>query len=341
MRFSCHRTGDLFRQWWNLGQSVGKFSRQFRIGVEQWPVGKLFEDPGPIPSLPWKGCANPVVHCCRYDPDRLRRLSFFPKDEECVGTLSLARRAEAFHLVQRDWIQIQVIHERAHVPRLLSDDLGAGVLEDAWTMLPRLELGSYKVLYRLADSPNAGIPFPRCPEELNNFRSECWGIQEEPALIKNDNARLASLSARPRCHGIRDQHAHGGFELGVRTQSFDVEEKPVAVEPHRRVRVEQLGVNPFFPRPSAQLDRRQAGLVDRALHAFFVTPLRQFLPEIVERGSWIGVTDGTALVGPADCVAEQVVDERVIRAWTVADHVTRQILKKCDLFLARRCFSWG
>src|ERR1700756_5422307 len=206
-----------------------KLSRQFLIGIEQWPVGKLLEDPGSVPSLPGKGCANPVVHRCRYDPDRLRCLRFFPKYQKCVGALSFARRTEALHLVQRHGIQIQVIYEGAHVPWLLSDNLGAGVLEDARAMFPRLELGSYKVLHRLADSPNAGIPFPRCPEELNYFRSERWRIQEEPALIKDGNARLPGLSARARSHGIRDQHAHGGFEFRVRTQSFDVAEEPVAV----------------------------------------------------------------------------------------------------------------
>src|SRR5258708_26424075 len=149
-----------------------KLSRQFLIGIERWPVGKLLEDPGSVPSLPGKGCADPVVHSCRYDPDRLRRLGLFPKYQECIGALSFARRTEALHLVQGYRIQIQVIHKGAHVPRLLADDLGAGVLEDARAMLPRLELGSYKVLHRLADSPNAGIPFPPFPEELSHFRSE-------------------------------------------------------------------------------------------------------------------------------------------------------------------------
>src|SRR5213082_51400 len=291
--------------------------------------------------FPYTTLFRSVVHCCRYNPDRLRRLGFFPKHQERVGALALARRAETLDLVQRYRIQVQVVHERAHVPWLLSDDLRAGVLQDAWTMLPRLEFGSYKVLHRLADSPDAGIPFPRRPEELNDFRSERWRVQEEPALIKNGNARLPGLSARARRHGIRDQHAHGGFELRVRTQSFDVEEKPVAVEPHRRVRVEQFGVNPLFSRPSAQLDCRQAGLVHRALHAFFVTPLRQFLTEIVERGNWIGVSDGAPLVGPTDCFAKQVVHQRVIRARTVTDHVAREIFEKRDLLLARGSLTWG
>src|SRR5260370_37879752 len=83
-------------------------------------------------------------------------------------------------------------------------------------MLPRLALGSYKVRLRLADSPEACISFPSRPKELDHFGSERWGIQEEPALIENSNAWLPCLSARARCHSIRDQHAHGGFKLSGR-----------------------------------------------------------------------------------------------------------------------------
>src|SRR5260370_30445066 len=95
-------------------------------------------------------------------------------------------------------------------------------------MLPRLELGSYKVLYRLADSPDACISFPSRPKELDHFGSERWGIQEEPALIKNGNAWLPCLSARARRHSIHDQHAHGGVGPGGRSNSLVVCEKPLS-----------------------------------------------------------------------------------------------------------------
>src|SRR5260370_1613688 len=100
-------------------------------------------------------------------------------------------------------------------------------------MLPRLELGPHKVFYRLADSPDAGIPFPSRPKELDHFGSERWGIQEEPALIENRNARLPCLSARARCHAIRDQHAHGGFNLPARALPFHVLKDPITVPPQQ------------------------------------------------------------------------------------------------------------
>jgi len=55
--------------------------------------------------------------------------------------------------------------------------------------------------------------FPRSPEELNHS-GQCWRIQEN----QHSRARDARWPVFPpeRTHGIRDQHAHGGFELQVR-----------------------------------------------------------------------------------------------------------------------------
>src|SRR5229473_998945 len=68
-----------------------KLSSQFLIGIEQRPVGKLLQDPGPVPSLPRKRCADPVAHGCWHNTNRLGRLGFFSKDQEGVGALAFVR----------------------------------------------------------------------------------------------------------------------------------------------------------------------------------------------------------------------------------------------------------
>jgi len=61
-------------------------------------------------------------------------------------------------------------------------------------MLAWLKHRPDKILHCLADSPDAGILFPRSPEEFEPLQGKCWRIQEKPAFIEHRDARLARLS---------------------------------------------------------------------------------------------------------------------------------------------------
>ena len=208
-------------------------------------------------------------------------------------------------------------------------------------MLAWMEFRSHKVFHCLTDAPDTCIPFSRGTEQLHHFRRERRRVQEKPAFVENSNAWLAGLPSGAGCHSVRDEHTHSRFELWVGAQSFDIEEQPITVELHRGVRVEQLRVDPPFSRPATKLDCCQTSFVNRALHLLLVTPLRELFPKVVEGGNRVRVPNGAPLIGPRNRIAQQVINERVIRPGTVADHVASQVLEKRDLLLARRCFSRG
>src|SRR5258708_35130513 len=110
-------------------------------------------------------------------------------------------------------------------------------------MLAGLEFCSHKIYHSLTDSPDTRISFAGRPEELDHFGRECRGVEQEPAFVENGNARLPRLPAGAGRYGIRNQNTHGGFPLPIRAQSFDIEEKPIAIEPHSCVSVTQLVVD--------------------------------------------------------------------------------------------------
>src|SRR4029077_3438403 len=93
------------------------------------------------------------------------------------------------------WIQREVIHERADVARLLTDDLRTCILKDAWSVRAGLGLGPNKIFNGLTDAPDARVSFARSSEELCDFRSQGRRVEQRPHLIEHSDAGLSSFSA--------------------------------------------------------------------------------------------------------------------------------------------------
>src|SRR5581483_6799732 len=111
-------------------------------------------------------------------------------------TPALAGRAEFLDLAHCNRIQREVIDERADVAGLLTDDFRACILENAGSVQAGLELGPNKILHGLTNTPDARVPLAGRPEKLHHFRCQCWGVEQEPALIEYCDTRSRGLSGR-------------------------------------------------------------------------------------------------------------------------------------------------
>src|ERR1700674_4168171 len=101
-----------------------------------------------------------------------------------------------------------------------------------------LAVRSDKVFQCLTDAPNARVPLPSSPEQLNNFWRQHRRIQEGPTFIEHGDAQLATAPRTSFGHSIGDQHTHGGLESGVAAEPFDIEKQPRRIRPNAGVTVE-------------------------------------------------------------------------------------------------------
>src|SRR5450432_2462846 len=131
-----------------------------------------------------------------------------------------------------------------------------------------------------------------------------------------------------------NHHAHGSFELWIVTQPLDVEEQPIGVRLQRGVLVEQPRVNTPLTSPFAKFKSGQLCLFDGPLDSIFITPLLEFLSQIIECRGRVAMPDRAALISAADRLTEQVVKQGGVRIRTVPDHVAGQVLEEGDLVLA-------
>src|SRR5262245_13704093 len=97
-------------------------------------------------------------------------------------------------LVKGRLVQVQVILESRHVTWLLADDLRARILHDSGAMHSRLRFRSNKVLCRLADAPDAGVPLSGRTKQLDNLGRQHGGVEQEPALIEHRDTRLSGFA---------------------------------------------------------------------------------------------------------------------------------------------------
>src|SRR5258708_5173284 len=101
-----------------------------------------------------------------------------------------------------------------------------------------------------------------------------------------------------------NHHAHGSFELWVVAQPFDVEEQPVGIRLERGVLVEQPRVDALLAGPFAEFESRQLCFFDGPLDSLFITPLLEFLSQIVECRGRVAMPDRAALISAADRLTE-------------------------------------
>jgi hypothetical protein len=100
-------------------------------------------------------------------------------------------------------------------------------------------------------------------------------------------------------HRVGNHHTHGGFELWIVAQPFDVEKQPVRVRLQRGVLVEQFRVNPLLAGPLAEFERRQLGFLHGPLDPLFIAPLLEFLSQIIECWRWVAMADRAAFIRAA------------------------------------------
>src|SRR5579872_2488809 len=103
-----------------MWESLGEFF----IAGEQWLLLSFPQIPFPVGTLPRIRRADPVVDWSWNQTNRLGRLGFFAYDQQDLGITSLLRRVETLNGRERDLIKMQLFFESAHVPGLLSDQLG-------------------------------------------------------------------------------------------------------------------------------------------------------------------------------------------------------------------------
>jgi hypothetical protein len=87
-------------------------------------------------------------------------------------------------LVERCFVQMDVLSQRGHVTGLFSDDLGRGVFDNAGAVLIGPIGRTDKIFGRLADAPDTCIALPGCPEKLDDDTGKNWRFKESPALIE-------------------------------------------------------------------------------------------------------------------------------------------------------------
>src|SRR5271157_4274333 len=153
-RHPIHLARHLFQKRRNIRQALRKLSGQILVALQQRLSFVLLQEPGTVFPLPRERRAYPVGQRRRYDSNRLGCLGLLPNHQQHLGAAALSRCSEALHLVHRYRVQVEVIDHRGHVPRLLPDDLRAGVFQDAGTVDPRLKLRAHEVFDRLADTPH-------------------------------------------------------------------------------------------------------------------------------------------------------------------------------------------
>src|SRR5439155_15644812 len=135
------------------------------IRFKQRPVLVLPQEPGAIDPLPGVGRANPIVDWRRHEPYRLGCFRFFADHQKHLGVTAFLGRTESLDRAECNFIQVELVLDRAQTSGLLTDQLCISVLDDARTVLAWLYGCSDEIFKSLRNSPYAGVPLPGCPEE--------------------------------------------------------------------------------------------------------------------------------------------------------------------------------
>src|ERR1700687_866886 len=98
----------------------------------------LRQRPFPVDPLASIGCGDPVVDGARNDANRMGRLSFFPDRNQKLRAITLLVVRERLDLVEGRFIEMDMLAKSSHISRLLADDFGRRVLDDASAILIRL-----------------------------------------------------------------------------------------------------------------------------------------------------------------------------------------------------------
>src|SRR5205809_7671693 len=100
----------------------------------------------------------------------MRGLGLLSYHDERIRALALHWCAEVLDLVEGGLVQVQMCPQSGHVSRLLANDLGGRVLNDADTRHSWLRLRSFEILRCLIDAPPARVARPSPATSLDDFR---------------------------------------------------------------------------------------------------------------------------------------------------------------------------
>src|SRR5215472_1152085 len=174
-------------------------------------MGVTFEKPGAVSPFARKSRTHPVGKRSRQNANGLCGLGLLADDYKSLRATAFSRRPKTFDFAQGHGVEIEVADQRADIARLLSDNLGAGVLENARSVRPRLGSSPHEVLYGLTDSPYARDALARRAIELHNFGRKRRRIQQKPAFIEHRHTGSSRRARGAGSHGGRNQHTHGGL----------------------------------------------------------------------------------------------------------------------------------
>src|SRR5579863_6648836 len=141
----------------------------------------------PLPRISRR---DPVVHGARNNPYRVGGFGLLSNRDQEFGAVTLLWVSEGLNLIQRRFVQMDMLAESGHVAWLLADDFCRRVLHDSGAVLVRLIGGADEVFRRLADAPNARVALARCAEELDHDTGQNRRFKKRPALVEQNDARL-------------------------------------------------------------------------------------------------------------------------------------------------------
>ena len=251
---------------------------------------------------------DPVVHSARNDPDRVRRFRLLPNRNQELGAVTLLRVGEGFDLIESRFVQVNVLPERCHIAGLFADDLRGRVLDDSGAMLIGPVRRTHEILRRLADSPDAGIAFARGAKQLHDNACKNRGFKKRPALVEQNDARLAGHARGAIGGRMGDEQAHGPLQAGIVLQLLDVEVEPGVVQLDRRGPIEQSGIRPFID-PGAQLGRGHLSHRIDLLIAIAVLPVREFGGQIPEERNRVRGLRAATFISGSDCFEQYAVEK--------------------------------
>src|SRR5450631_303823 len=139
-------------------------------------MGMLRQPVLAIPALPRERRQQPVLDRCGNDVKAMCRLRLLADDEQELALLSLFRHAEMLDPVDGGFIQVHEVPQYIYVPLLPANHLGCCCGQNGSSKLIRLVRSSREVFNCLRETPDAGVPFASCSEELDNYRSKAGGL---------------------------------------------------------------------------------------------------------------------------------------------------------------------
>ncbi len=144
----------------------------------------LCQPPFPVYPLASIGCRYPVIDGARNDANRMGRFSLFPDRDQKLCAMTLLGVRERLDLVEGRFIEMDMLAKGSHISRLLADDFGRRVLDDASAILIRLLGSPNKVFRGLADAPYAGVALSGSAKELHDHACEDLPCSPKPGTSR-------------------------------------------------------------------------------------------------------------------------------------------------------------